>query len=1028
MRGLFFSIGKYNLFFVTISILLIGLIYLLIVSNYLAQSELQEAAHTQFKHETEKRAAAVSYYFSERKNDLRNLETHRALSAFFENRALGMSMEYGLRASLFYIRDEFQSFLDQRMIKNDRIYRRILFIDRDGKVFVDCNTEGAELGYGKTWEKFQILEGSDAVIISEGDRMAVSIPVFFKGDPAGQVIAWVCPQTLYKHFIKAEGSSHRFLGMVYGRENFYFPEKMPKGLLSQGLPALIKAGEKPHPFELIDPHKGRVDMVSLRVPIKETPFSLIHGAPASEMYGMSLGRNLVWATGLLSLIAICRLFYGLRIYSQKVVLQAHLDESLEKEKSIKEKNAQLEQEILHRRRMEESLQEAKEWAECLYNLTPSGIFTVDKARRITSWNNSAAEITGYSAEEVIGKKCTLFAALSGEDQCGLLSEDMKKPIMGRECIFKRKDGTAGIISKNVDLLRDPDGNMVGGIESFEDITERKKGEKALYEQAQILSSLQDTVLIISPEMKTVFVNPITRDLFGDKPEMFTEPCYRFFKRRDSICEECPVVKTLEDQRPHHAVMKSYDKAGREIWRYNRSSPYYEPGGRLIGAIEIISDYTDQKQVEEALRKSEEKYRDIFENVSDFWFIHDLEGFFTETNMAFKEEYGFDGEDVRHMNIKDLIQERYQDKFHDYLKEILEKGKSQGLMAVVTKDGRERVVDYKSSVVRDGTGRPIGIRGSAIDVTDLIQTQRTLKRVKEEVEETNRQLEEAIQRTHQMALAAEAANKAKSDFLANMSHELRTPLNAIIGFSEVLLDRNYGEVNKDQEEFLRDIHESGKHLLSLINDILDLSKVEAGKMELTPCEVQLNVLLSDSLSFFREKAVEHDLQLFNKIDTLPEMILADERKVKQIVFNLLSNAIKFTPKGGEVSLSARQLKFEKGDWVAVDGKKIPLPVKWGQEGRADVDVVEISVSDTGIGIRKGDLERIFNPFEQVDSSTNKKFQGTGLGLSLTRNLVELHGGQIWVESEGEDKGSTFRLILPFFPVEVGLSDGGCKDGA
>ena len=239
-------------------------------------------------------------------------------------------------------------------------------------------------------------------------------------------------------------------------------------------------------------------------------------------------------------------------------------------------------------------------------------------------------------------------------------------------------------------------------------------------------------------------------------------------------------------------------------------------------------------------------------------------------------------------------------------------------------------------------------------------------------------------------SAEAANQAKSEFLANMSHELRTPLNHIIGFTELVVDRNFGELNPKQDEFLNDVLQSGRHLLALINEILDLSKVEAGKMELILSPVFLRPLVENSIIMMKEKALKHRLKLMTEIPEQPEFFQADERKLKQILYNLLSNAVKFTPQGGTIRVRVAQ---ENG-------------VSSRDKG------LRFSVIDSGIGLEPGDLERIFQPFEQADNSAGRKFQGTGLGLALTRKMVELHGGKIWVASEGEGKGSAFHFVLPW----------------
>jgi signal transduction histidine kinase len=229
---------------------------------------------------------------------------------------------------------------------------------------------------------------------------------------------------------------------------------------------------------------------------------------------------------------------------------------------------------------------------------------------------------------------------------------------------------------------------------------------------------------------------------------------------------------------------------------------------------------------------------------------------------------------------------------------------------------------------------------------------------------------------------EAANRHKSEFLANMSHELRTPLNAIIGFSEVLQERMFGELNEKQAEYTDDILSSGRHLLSLINEILDLSKVEAGRMELELATFDLPLAIDNARTFVRERATKHGINLDVKVDERLGDFVGDERKIKQILLNLLSNAVKFTPEGGRIGINARQ----------TDGG------------------VEVSVTDTGIGIAPEDQAKIFEEFRQVGGDYAHKKEGTGLGLTLAKKFVELHGGRIWVESE-VGKGSTFSFTLP-----------------
>jgi signal transduction histidine kinase len=248
---------------------------------------------------------------------------------------------------------------------------------------------------------------------------------------------------------------------------------------------------------------------------------------------------------------------------------------------------------------------------------------------------------------------------------------------------------------------------------------------------------------------------------------------------------------------------------------------------------------------------------------------------------------------------------------------------------------------------------------------------------------NRFSKKVIERIAAHAAASEAANQAKSDFLANMSHELRSPLNAIIGFSEVLNEGLAGDLSSRQKDYCAEIFNSGQHLLSLINDILDLSKIEAGKMSLELERVNLTLLLESCLSIVREKALVHNIALRTSIAADLGDGMVDVRKFKQMVYNLLANAVKFTPDGGSILMQAQ-----------LDPS--------GQ--------LEFSVADSGIGIAEKDLPRLFTPFEQLDSSLARKFEGTGLGLSMVRRLAELHGGTVNVDSE-LGKGSLFMVRIP-----------------
>lgn len=279
---------------------------------------------------------------------------------------------------------------------------------------------------------------------------------------------------------------------------------------------------------------------------------------------------------------------------------------------------------------------------------------------------------------------------------------------------------------------------------------------------------------------------------------------------------------------------------------------------------------------------------------------------------------------------------------------------------------------------------------------VLELNMRLARYTSELETTNR----VIARKN---IELEHANRAKSEFLANMSHELRTPLNAILGFSEALKDGLVGTMGEKQKEYITDIFESGSHLLALINDILDLAKIEAGRMELEIAPTDVSTILESSISLLTERAHAHHIRLSMELGPM-DVVMLDQRKFKQIIFNLVSNAIKFTPSGGDVLVSvAKAHRLPDSVNVAAG---------FGNTLQADNGAyIELSVVDTGIGMQADALDKLFQPFVQLDGGLTRKFEGSGLGLAIVKQLVELHNGVMEVKSE-VGCGSKFTVFLPY----------------
>ncbi|MBW1734979.1 MAG: PAS domain S-box protein [Deltaproteobacteria bacterium] len=409
---------------------------------------------------------------------------------------------------------------------------------------------------------------------------------------------------------------------------------------------------------------------------------------------------------------------------------------------------------------------------------------------------------------------------------------------------------------------------------------------------------------------------------------------------------------------------------------------------LSAAADTLAGIIKRKQAEEALKESEQYTRGLIESSLDLLVTLSTEGRIIDVNRATELVVGLSRDEIIGTDFRTYFTDPAEAE-RGFEKVFAEGHLRDYPLEVRSADGKIIPVLCNGSVLKDSEGRLTGVFASARDMTELYRAGREKMRLEAEVQ------------------AAEMANLAKSQFLAGMSHELRTPLNAIIGFSEVLRDQYFGKLNEKQVEYATDILDSGKHLLSLINEILDLSKIEAGGLELELSRVSIKDLLGDSMIMIREKAMKHgiglDILMPEELTDLE--ITADARKLKQIMVNLLSNAAKFTPDGGAIKVEANRVT---GSELRVSGLEQDAT---RNSQLATGDFIEISVSDTGIGISHVDQEHVFDEFYQVKDGTRDKTPGTGLGLALCKRLVEMHGGKIWVESEGEGKGSRFSFILP-----------------
>jgi PAS domain S-box-containing protein len=451
-------------------------------------------------------------------------------------------------------------------------------------------------------------------------------------------------------------------------------------------------------------------------------------------------------------------------------------------------------------------------------------------------------------------------------------------------------------------------------------------------------------------------------------------------------------------------------------------------GSYVGILAVTNmllaaSASELRRAQTAVSESEKRFRAIVEDQTDLICRFSPEGKLTFVNGAFCRFYQKTQEELLGTNLlHQLLEENAAIPLSFFGSMPIEQPPVSFDYRAVGPDGR--VVWQQYTVRRLILGKTEDFEFQAV-IQDITHRKR---------------FEDALQQAKD---AAESSNRAKSHFLANMSHELRTPLNAIIGFSEILSDQTFGELNQRQVRYCNHILNSGKHLLQLINDILDLSKIEAGRQELTRGNFEVATALGNLTSIVKPLAAKKNIEMAIDVQPAGTLVFADEPKFKQIMYNLLSNAIKFTPEGGHVSVKAELRERESGAahnsakghdtamyvrrHMTINGDRVralsqeaaqargdgygPTP-KQGDTNYETNFQLRVEVSDNGIGIKAADQARIFEEFEQVDSSYGRLQQGTGLGLALTRRLVQLHGGRIWVESEGvEGMGSRFIFVLP-----------------
>ncbi|ADI74045.1 PAS/PAC sensor signal transduction histidine kinase [Methanohalobium evestigatum Z-7303] len=576
---------------------------------------------------------------------------------------------------------------------------------------------------------------------------------------------------------------------------------------------------------------------------------------------------------------------------------------------------------------------------------------------LTYANSASLDMWEYNKEEILGKHITEFWQYK-ENAINVYHYLHENGSWKSEGKAKTKHGNVFDVYSLINLVNDESGKPVAIAGSFVDITKRKSYEEKLKKSEQQLRNYIDNspigIFVIDKNGNYVDVNPAACHIIGyTKDELLSMN-----------------IIDLHPDNAHELAGQIFEEL-LENGKVSAELPFITKNDSLrywiLDAVKLLedkyigftTDITDRKRIEEELRESEERFRTLTEQAADAIIAHDFDGNIVYVNNLACENLGYSKEELLSMNIADIS--AYINSY-DPKTVYWEKLSPSDSYLVETKLRR-----------KDGSYYPAEVKLTRIDLKGRSVILGFVREIT-----IRKQAEESLINSK---LEAEAASQAKSELLANVSHELRTPLTSIIGFSDILLKGKLGDLNESQKTYLSKVHRSGKHLLDLITDILDLSKIESGKHELHCEKVSIPQLMKDLKENIYPFASQKGLEINIDINRSIEYIYADKIKLRQILYNLVYNAVKFTEQGS-----------------------VTVKLDWN-----DNDML-FSVIDTGIGIPADKQDEIFDSFKQLDSGASRRYSGTGLGLALVERLVEMHGGKIWVESE-EREGSRFSFIIP-----------------
>jgi PAS domain S-box-containing protein len=620
--------------------------------------------------------------------------------------------------------------------------------------------------------------------------------------------------------------------------------------------------------------------------------------------------------------------------------------------------------ITDRVRLEEQLREQQTYLRGLIESSVDGLITVDPEGFITDVNEQMCRMTGYLRDELIGSAFKRYFTEPDRADAGVKRTFAEGVVTNYELVLQAKTGRKATVSFNASVFRAVDGAMQGIFASARDISEQARLQTQLVEQQaynrSLIEASADAQFAIAPDGTITDVNEEATRLTGySRKHLINSRFSEYFTEPERA--RAGVLQTLDERRVIGYELNLITRYGRRITVSFNAGVFTDAAGNPLGILAAARDATQQKELEEQLRASQLYTRTLIESNIDALMTTDPLGIITDVNQQMETLTGHSREELIGAPFKEYFTD--SGRAEDGIRSVLREGRVTNYeLTARAKDGLETVVSYNATTFNDQSGHLQGVFAAARDVTER-------KRFEQTLQEKNVELENA--------------NYAKDRFLASMSHELRTPLNAIIGFTGTLLMKLPGPLNVDQQSQLTTVQTSAKHLLSLINDLLDLAKIDSGKVEIKYETIVCQTVVEEVAAALRPLAENKGLRFKVKTPKSSMRVESDRRILSQILINLTNNAIKFTDEG--------QVQIELGS-QRVNGHTLAT----------------VEVTDTGIGIRPEDQQKLFQAFQQVD--IDHRGEGTGLGLYLSQKLAVLIKGRIELESE-YGKGSVFRLLIP-----------------